>query len=188
MPTLPSRKSRNVFIRAPLAGDAREFLDLARRSVALHRHWVMAPATPARFAAYLRQASGEVESFRGFLVVRRADLELAGVFNLSEIVRGALRSAYLGYYAFSPSTGHGYMSEGLQLVLASAFRDLNLHRVEANVQPRNARSLKLLERGGFVREGYSRRYLKIGGRWRDHVRMAILAEDWRAARRRLAKK
>jgi ribosomal-protein-alanine N-acetyltransferase len=150
----------------------------------LHEHWVIAPTTAAQFAAYLRQGSGRVSSYRRFVVVRNADLELAGVFNLSEIVHGVFCSAYLGYYGFAPSAGRGYMSEGLQLVLAAAFRDLKLHRVEANVQPANQRSLEFLARNGFAREGYSRRYLKIGRRWRDHVRMAILAEDWRDLRRR----
>jgi ribosomal-protein-alanine N-acetyltransferase len=74
------------------------------------------------------------------------------------------------------------MAEGLELVLRVAFRRLKLHRVEANVQPSNTRSLALVRRAGFVREGYSRRYVRIAGRWRDHVRMALLVEDWRARR------
>jgi ribosomal-protein-alanine N-acetyltransferase len=76
------------------------------------------------------------------------------------------------------------MAEGFALALEYAFRQLKLHRVEANVQPANRRSLALVERLGFEREGYSRRYVKIGGRWRDHVRYAVLAEDW--AKRRTA--
>ena len=117
------------------------------------------------------------------------DQALAGVINFSEIVRGAFESAYVGYFAFAPLEGQGYMSEGFALALDFAFRDFGLHRVEANVQPDNARSLALVERLGFTREGYSRRYVKIAGRWRDHVRYAMLAEDWRtlrgAVRRRL---
>jgi ribosomal-protein-alanine N-acetyltransferase len=74
------------------------------------------------------------------------------------------------------------MAEGLELVLRVAFRRLKLHRVEANVQPSNTRQLALIRRAGFVREGYSRRYVRIAGRWRDHVRMALLVEDWRARR------
>jgi ribosomal-protein-alanine N-acetyltransferase len=105
------------------------------------------------------------------------------VCNLSEIVHGVFKSAYLGYYAFAGAAGRGLMSAGLALVLDAAFGELGLHRVEANVQPENARSLAFLARNGFTREGYSRRYLKIGGRWRDHVRFAMLAEDWRARRR-----
>ena len=74
------------------------------------------------------------------------------------------------------------MTEALRLMLAYAFNDLKLHRLEANVQPENVSSLALVKRAGFVREGYSRRYLKIAGRWRDHERWAILREDWQANR------
>jgi ribosomal-protein-alanine N-acetyltransferase len=74
------------------------------------------------------------------------------------------------------------MTEGLRLVLRDAFDRIRLHRVEANVQPGNVRSIALVERIGFRREGYSPRYLKIGGRWRDHVRYAILAEEFSARR------
>ena len=97
-------------------------------------------------------------------------------------MRGAFNSAFVGYYAFAPFAGGGYMSEAFTLALDFAFRDLKLHRVEANVQPHNRRSLALAERLGFEREGYSRRYVKIAGRWRDHVRFAMLAEDWRLRR------
>ena len=76
------------------------------------------------------------------------------------------------------------MREGIGLALDAAFRELKLHRVEVNVQPTNARSIALVEHLGFAREGYSRRYVKIAGRWRDHVRYAMLAEDWRVRRRR----
>jgi [ribosomal protein S5]-alanine N-acetyltransferase len=99
-------------------------------------------------------------------------------------VRGLFQSAYLGYYAFAPLAGGGYMSEGLALALDVAFRKLKLHRVEVNVQPTNRRSLALVARAGFTREGFSRRYVKIGGRWRDHVRFAMLAEDWASLRKR----
>jgi len=105
------------------------------------------------------------------------------VLSFSEIVRGAFKSAYLGYYAFAPLAGHGYMTEGLALALDLAWRRLKLHRVEVNVQPTNRRSLALVARLGFTREGFSRRYVKIGGRWRDHVRYAMLAEDWATLRR-----
>ncbi len=119
----------------------------------------------------------------GYLVFRRDDDALVGVFNFSEIVRGAFCSAYLGYFGFAPHAGQGYMTEGMALALDVAFRKLKLHRVEVNIQPTNKRSLGLAQRVGFTREGYSRRYVKIGGRWRDHVRLAMLAEDWRGLRR-----
>ena len=71
-------------------------------------------------------------------------------------------------------------NRGMQLVLRHAFQTLRLHRVEANIQPGNHASITLARRAGFHREGYSPRYLKIGGRWRDHERWALLAEDWKA--------
>jgi ribosomal-protein-alanine N-acetyltransferase len=74
------------------------------------------------------------------------------------------------------------MTDALRLLLEEAFERLRLHRVEANIQPGNAASISLVRRSGFRLEGLSPRYLKIGGRWRDHERWAILSEDWRAGR------
>lgn len=171
----------------PSARDERAFLKGVRASRALHAGFVVPPATPDAFRQYLaRFGSRRPEARnRGFLAVRRADRAIVGVLNLSEIVRGAFESAYLGYYALAPHAGGGYMTEAMLLALDAAFGELRLHRIEANVQPVNARSLALVARIGFAREGYSRRYVKVGGRWRDHVRFAMLAEDWPAARRRV---
>jgi ribosomal-protein-alanine N-acetyltransferase len=92
----------------------------------------------------------------------------------------------LGYYAFEPYAGHGLMREGMILVVNEAFRELGLHRLEASVQARNERSIALLSGLGFSREGLARRYLKIGGRWLDHERWAVLREEWPGVRRRNA--
>ena len=70
------------------------------------------------------------------------------------------------------------MKKGLSLVISHAFRDMKLHRIEANIQPENGRSKELVKALGFKLEGYSPRYLKIAGRWRDHERWALLSEDW----------
>jgi ribosomal-protein-alanine N-acetyltransferase len=175
-----------VYLRAPLATDARAFIRAAKASRALHGAWTSAPATPARFAAFVARfaVASELPRDAAFLVLRRADDAIVGTFNFSEIVRGGFQSTYLGYYAFAPHAGSGYMTEGMALALDAAFDTLGLHRVEVNIQPSNARSLALAERVGFTREGYSRRYVKIAGRWRDHVRFAMLAEDWQKLRRR----
>jgi ribosomal-protein-alanine N-acetyltransferase len=74
------------------------------------------------------------------------------------------------------------MREALDLVIAHAFGPLRLHRLEANIQPNNLRSIALVRGLGFSYEGFARRYLKVGGLWRDHELWALLKEDWRAAR------
>jgi RimJ/RimL family protein N-acetyltransferase len=103
------------------------------------------------------------------------------VINLSEIVRGSFQSAYMGYYALAPHAGKGFMSAGLTLVIERAFGELSLHRLEANIQPKNRRSVELVQRAGFRCEGLSLRYLRIAGRWRDHERWAITTEDYKLA-------
>jgi len=167
-----------VYLRAPAAGDQEEFLTLMRNSVAFHQPWASAPTDGERFAAYLADAARS--DFEAMLVCRHADDAILGFFNLSQIVRRSLQSAYLGYAVGEPFAGQGYMREGLRLVLRRAFGELRLHRVEANIQPGNQASLALAKSAGFRREGFSPRYLKIDGHWRDHERWAILVEYWRA--------
>ena len=172
-----------VYLRRPRVADCAKFLAAVRMSRALHAGWVRPPGSAADYASYVRRYAGP-ESRRasathvGLMVCRIDDDALVGIFNLSEIVRGAFCSAYLGYYAFEPYAGRGYMAEAFTLVLRVAFRVLRLHRIEVNVQPGNRRSISLVRGAGFAREGFSRRYVKIGGRWRDHERWALLAEDW----------
>lgn len=132
-----------------------------------------------RVLLWLARRDGE--ELEGFLIRRIADGQVVGSVELSRIARGNFHSAYLGYEIGAEHRGQGYMSEALRLVLRHAFRTLGLHRVEANVQPGNDASIALVRRAGFTREGFSRRYLKIGGRWRDHERWALLREDWRPA-------
>ena len=166
-----------MFLAAPTAHQRDEFLVLVRMSRRVLSPWVSPPASRAAFAAYLRRVRRATE--RAFLVCRREDRAIAGVINVSQIFHGNFRSAYLGYYAGAPFMGQGYMSEGLRLVLRHAFGALGLHRLEANIQPKNRASIRLVRRAGFRREGLSPRYLKIRGRWRDHERWAITGEAFR---------
>lgn len=179
---MPARARPNrVLLRAPRPEDRDAFLAAVRESRRLHRPWTYPPDTPVGFDTLLRRAEAPTE--RVHLICRVEDGALVGVGNLSQIFLGDFRSAYLGYFGFAPYDGLGYMAEGVSLVLRVAFEDVGLHRVEANVQPGNVRSIALLERLGFRREGFSPRYLKIGGRWRDHVRYAILADEFHARER-----
>jgi ribosomal-protein-alanine N-acetyltransferase len=100
----------------------------------------------------------------------------------ARLSRDAAQGAFVGYGGVAGFTGQGYMTEALRLVLRDAFTTLGLHRLEANIQPGNTGSIALARRCGFELEGYSPRYLKVGGRWRDHERWALRAEAWRAQR------
>jgi [ribosomal protein S5]-alanine N-acetyltransferase len=165
-----------VFLSAPSPADAAEFIAAVRASRELHGPWLGPPDTPAQFAAYLDRAAREDQA--SYLIRHRACGGLVGVANVSNIVRGAFQCGYLGYGAFAAHAGRGLMTEGLRLVLNAVFGELGLHRVEANIQPGNARSIALARRLGFRKEGFSRRYLMVDGDWRDHERWALLAEDW----------
>jgi ribosomal-protein-alanine N-acetyltransferase len=166
-----------VFIRVPARSDEREFVSLMRASRSFHRPWATAPTDSDRFLAYL--ADSRRPDFEAMLVCRVSDDAILGFFNLSQIARGPMQSAYLGYAIGKPFAGHGYMREAIQLVLRHGFTELRLHRIEANIQPDNRASVALARGAGFRREGFSPRYLKIGGRWRDHERWALLADEWR---------
>lgn len=172
--------SRAIVLRSPAPDDATAFLAMVRASRKLHRPWVKPPADEKAVLAYFQRAASE--RFVGRLVCLRATGEIVGVFNLSEIVRGVFQSAYLAYYGSARHAGQGLMREGARLFLDFAFRGLKLHRVEANIQPENVRSVAFVRSLGFRLEGFSPRYLKIAGRWRDHERWALLAEEWRGNR------
>jgi len=179
---MPSRSQVIVQLESPSMRRASDFLDAAARSRKFHRPWINAPSTREQYRALVERSrrSNQESHF-----VCTGDGELAGVINISEIVRGVFCSGYLGYYAFVPHHGHGYMRAGLAAVVERAFRKYGLHRLEANVQPENVRSIALVRDLGFAREGYSPKYLKLGGRWRDHERWAITSESWKADRKRV---
>ncbi len=166
-----------VLVRAPTPDDRAPYLDAMRSSRRLHGRWVP-PASDESFDRLLKCV--EDERYEPGLVCRIEDGAIAGFINVNEIVRGLFQSAYLGYAGVAAYAGQGYMREGLEVVLARAFTGWGLHRLEANIQPANQASIALVRGAGFVREGFSERYLKIGGRWRDHERWAIRVEQWRA--------
>ena len=164
----------DVSIDRPHARFERAFLDAARRSRESHAPWVSAPQTPAEFRAYLKRTAAPThEAF--FLT---AESDLVGVINVTEIVRGNFQSGYLSYYLFVPYLATGCMRAGLARVITHCFQHLGLNRLEANIQPANARSKALVSALGFRLEGLSERYLKINGQWRDHERWAVHAEEW----------
>jgi ribosomal-protein-alanine N-acetyltransferase len=162
-----------IVLRAPQPEDQAEFIARALASRNLHAPWITAPTTPEQFAAYVGRMREPVN--HGFLVCEAGHGSIVGVVNLTNVVRGLFRSGYLGYYAFAGFERQGFMHAGLLQVVRHAFQALKLHRLEANIQPGNIASIALVKSCGFQQEGYSPKYLKIGGRWRDHERWAIIA-------------
>jgi ribosomal-protein-alanine N-acetyltransferase len=163
-----------VTLSALSSEDADEFIQEVRSSRELHHPWIDPPDSYERFAVLLERARREDHA--AFLIRHRSCGGLVGFVNVNNIVRGALRSGYLGYAAFASHSGRGLMSEGLRAVTMAAFGSLGLHRVEANIQPANHRSIELVRGLGFEKEGFSRRYLWVNGDWRDHERWALLNE------------
>lgn len=167
-----SYSEARVYLRQPQPQDEAEFTDLMARSRKLHHPWIQPPVSSAGYRQYLERMA-RADHF-GFLVCERTKDRIAGVINLNHVVYGAFLSATLGYYAGIDCAGQGLMREGLGQVVTVAFRQLGLHRLEANIQPRNAPSISLVRSLGFRREGFSPAYLFIDGHWRDHERWALI--------------
>jgi [ribosomal protein S5]-alanine N-acetyltransferase len=165
--------TRRVAIFALAQSDCAEFLAAAAGSRRLHARWVSPPMTVRAFRERLERLRPPMH--QAFVIRRRDNGALVGYADVTNIVRGLFQSAYVGYYAFRGHERQGLMTEGLKLVIRHAFDELGLHRLEANMQPGNVASIALARACGFRKEGYSPRYLKIGGRWRDHERWALLA-------------
>jgi ribosomal-protein-alanine N-acetyltransferase len=172
---------KQVSLRPPRAAEYDEYAALMKRSRGFHRYLITPFKGRKQFAEYCRR-SPSGDAFR-FLIRRNSDRAIVGSIGVFNIVRRALQSGVVGYMIGKPFAGQGFATEALQLLLRFSFKTLKLHRVEANIQSGNAPSIALVKRAGFKCEGYSPRYLKICGRWRDHERWAILVEDWRSGRK-----
>lgn len=132
-------------------------------------------------AALARTRDGLVQQ-NAYRFVARAEGRIIGYCGVGNIVRQAFENGAMGWRVTEAAQGRGLALEMVTVVIDFAFRPgplprgLGLHRVECNIMPDNARSLRLAERAGFVREGYGRRMIRIAGAWRDHVMMARLNE------------
>lgn len=159
----------SIYLRKAGIADAEELQSAFERSADFIAPWAFPPEDIKKY----------IEGSNLYLVCLLENNDIVGSYRISEIVRGFFHSAYLGYQAFVPFQGKGYMGQGLKLLLKVAFGDLNLHRLEANIQPGNEASIKLVEKAGFKKEGVSPNYLRVGGtEWKDHERWAIINHNW----------
>jgi [ribosomal protein S5]-alanine N-acetyltransferase len=171
----PAPDGHRVELRVLERSDRDEFLRLAAESRDLHRPWTYPPERADQFEElYARSRRDDCVCL---LACLRDGGDIAGVLIVSQIVRGAFQSAYLGYYAHQLHSNQGYMREAMLQTVDHAFGGLALHRLEANIQPANRASVALARSAGFRLEGFSPRYLLIGGQWRDHERYALTADD-----------
>lgn len=174
----------HVYLRPPAARDWRAWAALRDESRDFLKPWEPAwPADALGRDAYLRRLKRQVQEWRGdegyaFLIFRRDDDALIGGIGFSNVRRGVSQTASLGYWIGATHARRGHMTDAVRTVTGFGFRQLGLHRIEAACLPTNEPSRRLLERVGFVREGYARAYLKIDNRWADHLLYAILREDW----------
>ena len=117
----------------------------------------------------------EGETFRVWLCKKEAGHadRLIGTVALNNIIRGCFQSCFVGYKLDESEVNKGYMTEALGAVIQFAFREIFLHRLEANILPRNSASLRVVQKLGFVQEGLAAKYLLINGKWEDHVHMVL---------------
>lgn len=165
-----------VWIRPPTDADWIALVNLHQKSADFLAPWMTPLLTEEACKTYIRRCQNP--DFEGYLICHAEHQAIVGVANLSQIFYGAFQNAYLGYYANADFARQGFMTEGLRLVINHAFYTLDLHRLEANIQPGNQASINLVTRLGFSQEGFSPRYLYINGAWRDHERWALTLEDW----------
>lgn len=177
--------SGRVYLRPPCQGDWQAWSALRHESRDFLVPWepIWSPDALTRQAFRQRIRTYDAEwrqgSSHSFLIFRRADDALLGGVTLGNVRRGVAEMASLGYWIGAPNARRGHMTEALAGVLDFAFERLDLHRVEAACLPSNTASKGLLLKMGFTQEGYTRKYLRINGEWRDHLLFAVLREDAR---------
>lgn len=174
----------NLRLRRVSEADQSAFLNATRKSRELHQPWIFPPVSAQAFRDWVKDDPRRER----YLVWHGASAEsqqLVGYVGINELTWGVFENGCLGYWATAAHAGQGHLGAALSLLIGHVFsrQPRRLHRLEANVQPTNEASRRLVQGLGFRLEGLSPRFLKLGGSWRDHERWAITREDWRASPR-----
>ena len=177
---LPSIEGEGVMLRTPQMTDFEEWAALRETSryflTPWEPTWPVDDLTRAAFRRRIKRYTEDLRSDQGyaFLIARSSDGALVGGLTLANVRRGVAQAGSLGYWTGLPFVRQGYMTAAVRAVIPFAFASLRLHRLEAACIPSNTGSVKLLEKTGFVREGYAREYLCINGLWQDHLLYACV--------------
>ncbi len=177
-----------VFLRPPQAADWQGWAETRAESrdflIPWEPVWPSDALTETAYGRRTRRLASEWRADEGysFHVFQRQTGRLVGGIGITQVRRGVAQTATLGYWVGEPHQRRGYTTEAVRLISAFAFGQLRLHRIEAACLPENAASRRVLEKTGFVREGYARLYLQIAGAWRDHLTFALLQEDFEKSR------
>lgn len=179
----PVLQSSRVTMRLPVMSDYAEWVQLRSVSRSFLEPWeptwprddLTRPAFRQRVRRYNRDMRDDYAY--AFFIFSRETEQLVGGLTLSNVRRGVAQSASVGYWVGLPFAGKGYLTDALTTAVGFAFESLRLHRVEAACLPQNEASRRLLLKVGFGEEGYARQYLKINGRWQDHLLFALLDTD-----------
>jgi ribosomal-protein-alanine N-acetyltransferase len=180
---LPTVSGQAVVLRTPQMSDYAEWAALREASREFLTPWEPTwPADDLTRAAFRRRIKRYAEDQRSdvaypFFVFRTADNCLVGGLTLANVRRGCAQAGSLGYWMGAPFARQGHMTDAVSAILPFGFGTLRLHRIEAACIPANQASIRLLEKTGFKREGFARRYLCIDGVWQDHLLFARLRDD-----------
>ncbi len=167
-----------LYVRDLRLEDGAQFIEVMKKSKDFYYPYITPLTEHEDFSKYYLESKKETR--KCYLALDK-DETIIGIFNISEIVRGCFQSCYLGYGVNVDYAGKGIMSQALKLILEKIFVELKLHRVEANIQPTNTSSIRLVMQNGFNKEGFSPRYIKVNNEWCDHFRFALTYEDWLAS-------
>lgn len=179
-------EGRRITLRPLVAGDFEQWREVRLRCGEWLTQWEPLPSPghpdtvedPNAFASRCSVRLREIQMGTGFGFGLFVDGSFRGEVNLNTIQRGARQNAYVGYWVDRAVAGEGYMPEAVVAVLRFGFEQLNLHRIQISIVPRNAASIRVVEKIGLRSEGVAVGYLQINGVWEDHIRYAITAEEW----------
>lgn len=185
---LPELTGSRVVLRVPQSSDYHEWAALRRESRGFLEPWEPQwSSDELERAGWRRRVKRYREEYEAgsaiaFLIFEAVQRRLIGGITIGNIRYGVSQSAQIGYWMGERYAGQGYMQDAIQVLISHAFGAMRLHRIEAACIPANARSIRVLEKAGFAREGLLRSYLRINGIWQDHFIYSLIADEHRADR------